>query len=322
MKALYYNHYGPTPDVFDLRDVPRPTPKNDELLIAVKASSINSWDWDRMTGRPRLYQLLHGIGSPRLNILGADVAGVVEAVGKSVTRFQPGDAVFGDLCAGGWGGFAAFVCAKEGQLVKKPSGLTFEQAAAIPQGGVMAMQCVKDGPALQPGHDLLINGAGGSVGTFLIQMAKNAGAHVTAVDHGDKLKALHTLGADHIIDYTQEDFTQNGKQYDMIVDVVAQRPLSSYVASLKPNGIFKMVGGTIGTILNVMLLKRWVSTPENRKLTILAHAPNKYLEEIAASVVAGTIRPVIDRTFALEASSDAMRHYGTAKAVGKVVITV
>lgn len=322
MKAVVYTKYGPTPDVFEVKDIPAPAPKKDEVLIRVKATSINSWDWDRMTGRPRLYQLLHGIGSPRLNILGADVAGVVERVGSDVQQFKPGDEVFGDLSAGGWGGFAECVCAKENQLCHKPTALTFEQAAAIPQGAVMAMQSVKDEPVIKPGQHLLINGAGGCVGTFLVQFAKLQGAEVSVVDHGDKLEALRDLGADHVIDYTKEDYTQNSSQYDMIVDVLASRSLSHFVRALKPNGTFKMVGGSVNTILKAALFSGLVSKPEGRKLRILPHSPNKYLDEIGQLCVNGKVTPVIDSIYPLEQAPEAMRHYGTSKAIGKVVISV
>lgn len=216
MKAAVYTKYGP-PEVLRIEDIPQPQPAANEVLIKVFAASVNSWDYERLTGQPFLYKMLSGFSKPRQTILGADVAGRVESVGPGVTKFAPGDEVFGDLSTGNWGAFAEFVCADEKPLTHKPQNISFEQAAALPQAAVMALQAVRDYGQTLPGKHVLINGAGGGVGSFAIQIAKYFGANVTAVDSTAKLELMRTLGADQVIDYTKEDFTRTGNQYDVVL---------------------------------------------------------------------------------------------------------
>jgi len=319
MKAMVYTTYGP-PDQLQQREVATPTPKDHELLIKVHATSVNSWDWDRLTGRPYIYRLLFGQRKPRLTILGADVAGVVTAVGKAVTGFQPGDAVFGDLCEGGWGGFAEYVCAPEKALTLKPAGMTFEQAAAIPQAALLALQGLCRRRAIQPGQHVLINGAGGGVGTFAVQIAKFYGAEVTGVDSTEKLAMLRALGADHLIDYTQTDFTQTGKRYDLILDVVAKRSIFAYRRALTEDGLFVMVGGSIATILQTAFLGPWFSKTGNKQLSILPHQPNKGLATINELFATGNVVPIIDQVYPLADAADALRKIGAGQIQGKAVI--
>lgn len=236
MKAILCRKYGP-PDVLELREIDKPSPEDDEVLVRVHAASVNSWDWDNLRGKPFLVRLLMGLLKPKYQIPGADTAGRVEAIGKNVTRFQPGDEVFGDLCACGWGAFAEYVCAPEDSLALKPANATFEQAASVPQAGVMALQGIRDYGRTQPGQKVLINGAGGGVGTFAVQIAKSLGAEVTGVDGTPKLDTLRSIGADHVIDYTQTDFTLSGETYDLIFDVAGHRSMFDYARALAAKGI-------------------------------------------------------------------------------------
>ncbi|HEV7347001.1 NAD(P)-dependent alcohol dehydrogenase [Telluribacter sp.] len=332
MKAIICPRYG-TPDVLQLREVLKPVPKDNEVLIQVQAACINSWDWDFIQGKPLLFRLLFGLQKPKYPILGCDVAGRVETVGKNITRLRPGDEVFGDLSGCTWGGFAEYVCAPEEVLALKPSGMTFEQAAATPQAGVLALQGLRYRGTIQPGQRVLIVGAGGGVGTFAIQMAKNQGAEVTAIDSTEKLDRLRSLGADHVLDYTRDDFADtlnlDGSQpYDLILDVVGQRSVFKYLQILRPGGRsggsrYVMLGGTPGRIigvasLGVMLAKR---IGPGTHIGILAHKPNRAdLDELSFLFETGQVVPVIDRTYPLHEVPDAFRYFGTGEVQGKVVI--
>ncbi len=320
MQAMVYTEYGP-PHVLQLKEVEKPVPKEDELLIKVHAASVNSWDWDLLRGKPFLVRL-DGLRKPKYKILGCDVAGRVEAVGSNVTQFQPGDAVFGDLSGCSWGAFAEYVCATENALTLKPAGMTFAQAAAIPQAAVLALQGLRNKRAIQPGQKVLINGAGGGVGTFAVQLAKAFGAQVTAVDSTQKLEMLGTLGADHVIDYTQADFTQNGQRYDLILDVVAKRSIFDTKRALTPDGIFVMVGGATAAIFQVATLGTWFSMTGSQKLGILMHQPNKDLAFVKDLFAASKVVPVIDRCYSLFEVPQALQYLGEGHARGKVVITV
>ncbi len=318
MKAMTYTRYG-SPDVLQLTEVEKPIPGVGEVRVKIHAASVNSWDWDLVRGKPYLYRLLFGLFKPKRSIIGADIAGIVDAVGPEVHQFQPGDAVFGDLSEDTWGGFAEYVCAPEQALMQKPAGMTFEEAAATPQAAVLALQGLCEHRPLQPGHKVLINGAGGGVGTFAIQMAKSFGAEVTGVDSTEKQDLLRSIGADHVIDYTKEDFTKNGLRYDLIMDVVANRSIFTYKRSLLPNGIFVMVGGTIPAILQTALLGSFIS---GKKMGLLIHKANKDLAVITNLIETGKIKPVIDKRYPLSETAAAISYLGAGHARGKVVITV
>jgi NADPH:quinone reductase-like Zn-dependent oxidoreductase len=320
MKAMVYEKYG-TPEVLHLQDVELPKVGESEVLVKVHAASVNSWDWDRLTGKPYLYQLISGIGKPKLKILGADVAGVVEKVGKAVTKFNPGDQVYGDLSEGNWGAFAEYVCADEAALTIKPSKMNFEEAAAIPQAGVMALQGILDQRSIHPGDQVLMNGAAGGVGTFAIQLARMLGAHVTAVDHSDKLDFMRSIGANEVMDYTNVDFTRNGQQYDLILDVVASRSVSDYLRALAPGGSYAMIGGKISSILQIALLGPLSGKKHSKKIGVLAHKPNKGLEQINELYISGKLRPVIDKVFPLSKTPEALQYLGDGKVMGKVIIS-
>jgi NADPH:quinone reductase-like Zn-dependent oxidoreductase len=321
MKAMVYTKYG-LPEVLQLEEGPKPIPRDNEVLVRVRAASVNSWDWDLLRGTPLITRLGGGFRKPKYKILGADVAGRVEAVDSAVKQFQPGDEVFGDLSGCGWGGFAEYVCARENALVRKPDGMTFQEAAAIPQTAAMALQGLRDVGGIQTGHRVLVNGAGGGVGTFAVQIAKSFGAEVTGVDRAVKLEMIRSIGADHVIDYTQEDFTKNGKQYDLILDMVAHRSLLDIKRSLSPNGIFVMVGAPMGRIFLAMILGPAISMTGSRKMRILLAQPNRNLTEIIELIDAGVVRPVIDRCYSLNEVPEALQYIGDGHVQGKVIITI
>ena len=322
MKGVVYTKYG-SPDVLQLKEVEKPIPKDDEVLVKVHATSINSWDWDMLTGRPLEYRLFFGLLKPtKTNILGCDIAGRIEAVGRSIKQFRPGDDVFGDLCEGSWGGFAEYVCARENELSLKPASMTFEEAAATPQAGLLALQGLCDKREIKPGQRILINGAGGGAGTFAIQIAKSFGAEVTGVDSTGKLDMMSSLGADHVIDYTQEDFTKNGKCYDLILDVKTNRSIFDYRRALSSKGIYVTVGGRSARILQLVFLGSLISMTGSKKLTLIMHKPNKDLNILNELFESGKIKPIIDRCFPLSETAEAFQYFGEGQFKGKVVLTV
>lgn len=322
MKAIVFTRYGP-PDVLQLEEVAEPTPEDDEVLIRVYAASVNSWDWDLLRGTPFVNRLMAGLLKPkRIRILGCDIAGRVEAIGKNVIQFQPGDEVFGDLSRCGWGGFAEDVCASENALALKPACLTFEEAAAVPQAGLLALQGLRDKGHIRSEQKVLINGAGGGVGTFAIQIAKMSGADVTGVDHTGKLEMMRSLGADHVIDYTHEDFTKNGQQYDLILDVTAYHSIFDCKRALSPGGIYVLVGGSSAQANQVIFLGPWISMIGGKKMGLLLHKPNKGMAFMKELLEAGKVVPVIDRCYPLEEVAEALRYLGEGHVKGKVVITL
>ena len=320
MKAIVYTKYGP-PEVLQLEEVAKPTPKDDEVLIKVQAVSVNRSDWEGLSGKP-LYARLGGLLRPRHHILGSDIAGRVEMAGRHIRRFRPGDEVFGDILPR-LGGFAEYVCARESALAPKPASMTFEEAAAIPQAAVIALQGTRDKGKIQPGQKVLITGAGGGAGTFAVQLAKLYGAEVTAVDSTGKLDFMRSLGADHVIDYTREDFTKNGKQYDLILDIVAHRSVFAYKRALRSRGSYFLTGGSVITIFQVLLLGPWIRGTAGKKMRILAVQPNlRDLVYVTELCEAGKVVPVIDRRYPLSEMPEALRYLGEGRTKGKVVITV
>ena len=320
MKAIVFTKYG-SPDVLELRDVEKPTPADDEVLIRVHAASINDWDWGALHGTPFVNRLMFGLVNPKKQILGSDIAGRIEAVGKNTSQFRPGDAVFGDL-SGRWGGFAEYVCARENALLLKSPSMTFEQAAAIPQAGLLALQGLRDLGPIQSGQKLLINGAGGGAGTFAIQIAKQYGAEMTAVDSSEKLDMLRSIGADHVIDYTREDFTRNGRSYDLILDVKTNRSIFDCVRALSPNGVYVTMGGSTARLLQALLLSPWISMTTDKRFRILMLKANKGLSDMKQLFEAGKVVPVIDGPYKLSEVPQAFRRFGEGRHKGKVVITL
>ena len=321
MKAVVYQKYG-SPDVLELKEVEKPTPKDNEVLIKVHAASVNDWDWGLLRGKPFMNRLFFGLLKPKIKTIGGDIAGRIEAVGRNVKKFQPGDEVFGDLSGCGFGGFAEYVCARENALVLKPASMTFEEVAAVPQAAVLALQGLRDKRQIQPGQKVLINGAGGGAGTFAVQIAKSFGAEVTGVDSTRKLDMVRSIGADQVIDYTQEDFTKNEQRYDLILDVAAYHSIFDYKRALSPKGIYVMVGGSTARIFQAMLLGPWISMTGSKKMGILAHKPNKDLAFMKELFEADKVVPVIDRRYPLSEVAEALRYFGEGHAQGKVVITL
>jgi len=320
MKAIVHHEYG-SPDVLKLEEVQKPTPADNELLIKVYAVSVNRSDWEGLIGKP-LYARIGGLIKPHNKIPGSDIAGAVEAVGKDVKQFKPGDEVFGLIMNYG-GGFAEYACKSEKALALKPASMTFEQAAAIPQAAFIALQGIRAKGQVRPGQKVLINGAGGGTGTFAIQLAKLAGAEVTGVDNAEKLDFMRSLGADHVIDYTKEDFTKNGQQYDLILDVIASRSIFAYKRALKPDGNYFMAGGSVATMFQSLLLGSLIRRITSRNIKLLVvQTESKDLVYITGLIESGKVKLVIDKRYSLGETAEALRYLGEGHARGKIVITV
>ncbi|NWQ42601.1 NAD(P)-dependent alcohol dehydrogenase [Bacillus sp. EB106-08-02-XG196] len=322
MKAIVYKKYGP-PDVLEVSEVEKPIPNDKQVLVKVHAASMNFGNLVLLKGEPFLARLAFGLLKPKYSIPGGDMAGTVEAVGKDVTQFQPGDEVFADLSGSGWGAFAEYVAVSEIALALKPANLSFEEAAAAPMAGVTALQGLRDKGKIQQGQKVLINGASGGVGTFAIQIAKAFGAEVTGVCSTRNVDILQSLGADHVIDYTTEKFTENKNTYDLILGVNGHQPLSDYKRALKPNGIFVHVGGSGSQMFQAMTMGAWISKTSNKKMgTFLQRANQKDLIFLKELMESGQVKPVIDRRYTLIEVPEAFRYFEQGHAQGKVVITV
>src|SRR6266568_1930279 len=320
MKAIVYTHYGP-PDVLKLEEVQKPVPQDDEVLVHVHATSVNAGDCFLLRGKARLMGF--GLLKPKHTILGSDIAGRVEVVGRNVTQFQPGDEVFGNTVECGFGGFAEYVSVPEHALVLKPTTLSFEEAAAVPQAALTALQGLRDKGHIQNGQKVLIHGASGGVGTFAVQLAKAFGADVTAVCSTRNVDMVRSIGADHVIDYTQEDFTKNGQRYDLILAVNGYHPISAYQRALSQEGRYVMTGGSMAQMFQAMLLGPWLSKNGSQKMGNLLAKPNqKDLVFVKELLEAGKVVPVIERRYPLREVPEAIRYVEEGHAKGKVVITV
>ena len=317
MRAVVYDRYG-GPELLRVDHVPRPVPSADQVLVRVSATSLNLSDWECLRGSP-FYARIGGLRTPARSTLGSDIAGRVEAVGADVTRFRPGDEVYGDNL-GLKGGFAEYAVAPESALAPKPEQLTLSEASTIPQAGAIALQGTAD---VAPGMRVLINGAGGGSGSFAIQLAKRAGAHVTAVDNAGKLDFMRSLGADEVIDYLREDFTRGAEPYDRILDLVAHRSVFAYRRALARGGRYRCVGGSVPTLIRVVTVGAILGRLTGRRIGILAvrEGPSHF-EPLAALCVAGHVGIHINRTFALEEVPEALRYVGEGRALGKVVVEV
>jgi len=323
MKAAVYRKYGLPKDVLRLEEVTKPVPKEDEVLVKVHASSLNQYDWHLMTADIFLVRLNMGLVRPKNNVPGADIAGQVEEVGRNVKQFQPGDEVFGDIAAYGAGGFAEYVSVPEKFLARKPANVTVEEAAAIPMAAITALQGLRDEGKIRPGHKVLIQGASGGVGTFAIQIAKAFGAEVTAVCSTRNVDQSRSLGADHVIDYTREDFTRNGQRYNLILAANGYHSLSDYKRALTPQGIYVMAGGKPTQMFQALLLGSLVSEKGGRKMGLVsAKSDQQDLVFMKELFEAGKVRSVVDRCFPLKESVEAMQYLGTGHARGKIVVTI
>ena len=322
MKAIVYTKYGP-PEVLQIKEMEKPVPGDNEILVKVHAASVNPADWHTMRGKPFLTRFNTGLFKPRNPILGIDIAGRVEAVGKDVKEFQPDDAVFGDC---GWGGgFAEYVCVSEERIVPKPDNITFEEAASVSVAAITALQALRDHGKVQPGQKVLISGASGGVGTFAVQMAKFFGAEVTGLCSSRNVDLVHSIGADQVIDYTWEDFTRTGQGYDLIIDNVANRSVSDLRRALKPGGNCVIVGFTsLPLLFQHMFLGPMFSMIGSKKVGSMGIAnPNRrdlfFLKELLES---NKIKPVIDKQYPLSEALEAIRYVGARHARGKVVLNV
>ncbi len=323
MRAIVRDRYGST-DVLELEEIDKPVPGDDEVLVRVHAASLNMADLDYMRGMPRSARVATGFSKPKNSVLGLDVAGRVEAVGINVKQLQPGDEIWADMTGFGYGAFAEYVCAPESAFALKPAGLTFEEAATVPQSAILALQGLRGGRPIQPGQKVLINGAGGCVGPFAMQIAKSFGAEVTGVDNTGKLDLMRSIGADHVIDYTLEDFTKNGQTYDLILDIAARRSVLHYRGSLTPRGSYVLVARSVAGFFQALVLGGWISMTGSKRMGIFMWSPNKRedLEFLKGLLEAGKIKPVIDRHFELSEVPAALRYLEQGHARGKVVITV
>jgi NADPH:quinone reductase-like Zn-dependent oxidoreductase len=320
MKALICERYGP-PGVLEVRDIERPAPKEREVLVRVHAASINDWDW-RMLQPPALRPASK---TPRVRILGSDISGRVAAIGREVQRFAVGDEVYGDLSrfgSGGWGGFAQYVCAPEGALVKKPPRMTFEQAAALPQAGQLAVQGLFAAGPLRSGQKILINGAGGGVGTIAIQLAKSQDVEVTGVDSALKFETMRATGFDHVIDYRKEDFTRNGRRYDLILDTKTTRSPFAYTRSLCSGGTYATVGGSVFRLIQLPIFGWCIRRTTGKTVRLIMLKQNRDLSYLNERFEAGHLIPVIDGPYKLSEAREACRHFGAGTHLGKVVITI
>ncbi len=321
MKAIVLTQYG-SPEDLELKDIEKPTPNDDEVLVKVHATSVNDWDWCLVRGTPFYIRLLCGWCKPNIQIPGAEVAGQVEAVGANVTRFQSGDAVYGDISECGFGGFAEYVCVPETALALKPESMTFTETAAIPHAAMLAVQGLIDAGQLQPGQKLLIDGAGGGVGTLGVQIANAIGVtDVTGVDRVSKFALMRSVGFTHTIDYTQTDFTAGQEQYDMILDTKTNRSPRKYLPVLNPGGTYVTVGGLTPRLFQVLLLGpiiRWLTQKTVRLVNL---QPNKDLDYVNELLAAGQLKPALDGPYHLSDVPRLIQYFGAGQHQGKVVIT-
>ncbi len=321
MKAVVCQKYGP-PEVLQLKEVPKPAPKDDEILIRVHAASVNARDWRLMRADPFFIRLMAGgLLKPKITILGADMAGRVEAVGSNVRQFRPGDEVFGYLSRYGGRTFAEYVCAGENEIALKPTNLSFEQAAAVPLAAITALQGLRDKGNIQPGQKVLIQGASGGVGTFAVQIAKSFGAEVTGVCSTRNLEMVRSIGADHVIDYKQENFTQNGQLYDLILAVNGYHPISEYLRALSREGSYIVAGGSMVQLFQAAIQGRRISKTRSQKTFVVSLVQSQkdlvFMKELLES---GRVVPVIDGCYPVRQAAEALRYFEKVHARGKVVI--
>ncbi|MBT3273234.1 MAG: NAD(P)-dependent alcohol dehydrogenase [Spirochaetales bacterium] len=323
MKAIVSERYG-SPDLFELRELPRPEPREDEVLVQIFAASVNAYDWHVQMAKPAMVRLMGGgLLRPVNSIPGADFAGRVVAVGEETKQFKPGDEVYGDVADVGAGAFAEYVCVPENAIVCKPENITFQEAAAVPMAAVTALQGLRDEGKVKPGQNVLINGASGGVGTFAVQIARWLGAEVTAVCSTAKMGKASELGAEHVIDYTKENFVTRGKRYDMILGVNGYNALSAYKKGLSAGGTYVMAGGTNSQIFQAVFLSRLMSIGGGKSMCMVsAHISQEDLILLKDLIESGAVTPVIDTVFPLEKTADAVKYVEEGHASGKVIIEV
>ena len=320
MKAIVQEKYGPPEQVLQLKEVPKPVPKENEVLVRIHTTAINDYDWGMARGLPYAYRLLFGLSKPKFPIMGMELAGVVEAVGPGVLGLKVGDAIFGDTSDFGFGSFAEYICINEKAMLKKPDNLSFEEATAIPHALGLAWQALKDMGKIGQGQKILINGGGGGVGTLGVQIAKQYNCEVTGVDSDEKLEMMRSLGFDQVLDYQKVNFTKTGEQYDLILDCKTNQSPSAYRRALKPGGQYVTIGGNLLGILNIALFGKLLSSFTNKKLQVLALKPNKGLEEAMAIFQQNKLSCIIDGPYSLKEVPRLVQYFGEGKHQGKIVI--
>lgn len=323
MRAIVISKYG-APEHLQLQEVQKPIPKENEVLVRICATAVNDYDWSMVRGRPRIYRLMFGLFNPKQKhrTPGMELAGIIEETGSNAKKFAIGDVVFGDTSDFGFGTFAEYISIHEDALVHKPENMSFEEATSLPHASLLAYQGLENYGELKEGMNVLLNGAGGGVGTIAFQLAKLKSCTVTGVDTGEKLKAMRSMGFDHIIDYRKEDFTRNGKRYDLILDCKTTRSPGAYLRSLESNGKYVTVGGKLGKIFSLITWGRLRTISSDKQLKVLPLKPNKGLDHISDLFIEGKLECVIDGPYPLEDTPRLLRYFGEGKHTGKVVIKV
>ena len=321
MKAIVCKKYGP-PAKLQLLDLPIPVPAVNEVLVRVRATTINDWDWSLVRGKPYFYRTFYGLLKPKQHVFGVELAGTVEDCGPEVTQFKQGDLVYGDISMAGWGGWAEYATVPQSALAAIPQGMSFEEATSLPHASILAYQGLLEVGQLVKGQKVLINGAGGGMGTFAMQIAKTFGAEITGVDSGDKLNIMKEMGFDHVIDYRKEDFTKNGQTYDLVLDAKTTRSPLSYLRSLKPEGKYVTAGGYLGRILQLALVKKLVALFSNKSLHLIMLKPNAGLEYIQKLYDDNKITPLIDGPYQIEEIPKLLEYFGKGNHHGKIVISL
>ena len=321
MKAFVFEKYG-LPNVLQLKEVAKPIPNENEVLVKIHSASINDWDWGLVRGKPFVIRLIYGLKKPKIKIPGVDVSGKIEAVGGKVSSFKIGDKIYCDLSECGFGGFAEYVCVPEKNLSKKPTNISYNDASALPHAGLLALQGLMEKGKVKSGQNILINGAGGGVGTLGIQILKLYELKVTAVDSDEKLGLMKSMGFDSVIDYKKVDFTDNGEKYDLILDTKSNRSVFKYARSLKKNGTYITVGGSMYRLFEILLIGSLLSLFTDKKLSVLNLRPNKGLDRISKLVEKGQIKPVIDGPYGFDEIPELIQYFGEGKHLGKIVVEI
>jgi NADPH:quinone reductase-like Zn-dependent oxidoreductase len=321
MKAILLKNYG-LPRDLEIGEVAKPVPKDNEVLVKIHSTSINDWDWGLVRGKPFVIRMIYGLNKPKITIPGVDIAGKIEAVGATVNLLKIGDDVYGDLSESRFGGFAEYVCVPAKHLAKKPSNISYSDASALPHAGLLALQGLVDMGKVKSGQRILINGAGGGVGTLGIQILKSYESHVTGVDSNEKLDLMKSLGFDSVIDYKKADFTENGEKYDLILDAKSNRSVFKYARSLKKHGRYITVGGATSRLLEILFLGSLISLFTGKKLRVLSLVPNKGLDYLSALVEKGQIKPVIEGPYKFDEIPELIQYFGEGKHLGKIVVDV
>ena len=320
MKAIIFEKYGLPKKVLSVKEVTVPIPKESEVLIRIKATAVNDYDWSLIRGKPYMYRLMFGLFKPKNSIAGMELSGLVEEIGLNVKKFKVGDAVFGDISNFGFGTFAEYICINENAIIKKPDGLSFEEAAALPHASTLALQALRDLGGINEGQKILINGGGGGVGTIGLQLAKLHNCEVTGVDSQEKLDMMKTLGYDNVIDYKKINFTKTGEQYDLILDCKTNKSVFSYLKALKPGGKYVTIGGKLDKLIKVLFWSKVLYFVSTKKLLILSLRANEGLEYICELLIQNKIKCEIDGPYSLEETASLVQYFGDGAHKGKIVI--